>query len=63
MFLRSEEWLKGKIDEFFADTSRNPDELIAAFDRAVEHIHVLQKRVKNDKPNERVERRKDVLDD
>lgn len=63
MFLRSEEWLKGKIDEFFADTSRSPAELIAAFDKAVEHIRILQKRVESDKPNERIERRKNVLDD
>jgi hypothetical protein len=43
MFLRSEEWLKGKIDEFFADTSRSPTELIAAlilnYEKELEEIN------------------------
>ena len=45
---RSEEWLKGKLDEFFADTSRTPEELITCLDSAVKHICKLQETLRRD---------------
>ena len=40
--VRTEEWLKGQISEFFGDTHRTDQEIIEAFDRTIEYIHTLQ---------------------
>lgn len=49
MIHRSERWLEGKIAEFFADTSRSPEETDAALERIVQHIKLLQENLKKDK--------------